>query len=279
MRCRGILRAQILKEDTQIEEGFLSCQKCNLTFPIIGHVAILWDDFVNYLSNRPRLGGQLLLMAKTYMVKSFVRQTLGKIRKNPQDQSMIEKRWFEIYLCNKNSRFYSAIRKSLEHVKSGTALEHGCSIGHITKHLAGTNSIAFGIDKSFYAISEAKKSAPDNVDFFVADSIGHPFGKSRFGTVVALNLFDLIEPKLLLKTLAGQVQKGGYLMLSDPYDFVRGAKSVNEPLYEESVRAELKKQGFTISKNTKTPSHIPWNLRLHRRAVLQYRVDLVVGRL
>jgi SAM-dependent methyltransferase len=274
-----MLETQAIKEGNQIDEGFLLCQKCNLVFPIIGQVAIMWDDFENYLTNRPRLGGQLLLMAKTDKVKSFVRQTLGKITKNLQDQSIIEKRWFEIYSHNKNSRFYSVIRKSLERIRSGNVLEHGCSIGHITKYLAGTNSIAFGIDKSFYAISEAKKSAPDNVDFFIADSIDHPFGKSRFDTVVALNLFELIEPKLLLKTLAGQVRKGGYLVLSDPYDFIRGTKSVKEPLYEESVRAELKKQGFTISKNTKTPSYIPWNLRLHKRAVLQYRVDLVVGKL
>jgi SAM-dependent methyltransferase len=117
-----------------------------------------------------------------------------------------------------------------------------------------------------------------NLDFFVADSLEQPFGKTKFDLVVGLNLFEIIEPKTFLKLLADQVRKDGWLVLSDPYDFERGAKSVKEPLYEDSVRKELSRHGFAVSKQTRKPSHLLWNLELHKRAVLQYRVDLIVAK-
>jgi uncharacterized protein YbaR (Trm112 family)/2-polyprenyl-3-methyl-5-hydroxy-6-metoxy-1,4-benzoquinol methylase len=279
MRCRSKLEPKIQSENEQIEEGFLYCQKCGQVFPIIEKIPILWNDFANYLSNRPRLGGDLFLRAKTAKMKSFVKATLGQIRKNPSDQSIIEERWHKIYTQNKNSQFYSKIKQNLQKISSsGAALEHGCSIGTITQYLAKTHTLAFGIDKSYYAIAEAKKTKLKNLDFFVADSTAQPFGKSRLDLIVALNLFELIEPKLLLKTLAGQVKKKGWLVLSDPYDFERGEKSVKEPLYEDSIRRELSRYGFAISKITKKPSHLLWSLKLHRRALLQYKVDLIIGK-
>jgi 2-polyprenyl-3-methyl-5-hydroxy-6-metoxy-1,4-benzoquinol methylase len=208
-------------------------------------------------------------------MKSFVKKTMAKIHKNQNSVAVIEKRWSAIYKANKNSRFYSKIKSMLDSVHYEIALEHGCSIGQMTRHLAENSDVAFGIDKSFYAISEAKKINLQNLDFFIADSLEHPFGKLKFDLVLALNLFELVEPKPLLKLLASQVKKGGALALSDPYDFERGAKSVREPIYAESLRKELFRHGFTISKNTRKPSFVPWNLKLNDRASLNYLVDLV----
>jgi 2-polyprenyl-3-methyl-5-hydroxy-6-metoxy-1,4-benzoquinol methylase/uncharacterized protein YbaR (Trm112 family) len=279
VRCQAKLEAETFKEDGQIDEGFLFCPRCNLHFPIIEKIPILWDDFTNYLSNRPRLGGEFLLKVKTPKMRSFVKQTLSKIHKNPSDQSIIEKRWMQIYKKNSNARFYSKIKTALKSIPTGeTVLEHGCSIGHMTQHLAKTHSLAFGIDKSYHAISEAKKSKLKNLDFFVADSLAQPFGNTKFDLVVGLNLFELIEPKTLLKLPSRQIRKGGWLVLSDPYDFERGARSVREPLYEDSIRKELLRYGLAISKQTRKPSHIPWSLKLHKRALLQYKVDLIVGK-
>lgn len=279
VRCHSKLEVETLREEVQIDEGFLFCTKCSLTFPVIGKIPILWDDFSNYLSNRPRLGGELFLKARTQKMKSFVKKTLGKITKNSTDISIIEKRWSGIYQLNKKSRFYSKIKDLLkETANSKTTLEHGCSIGHMTQHLAKTSTLAFGIDKSYHAISIAKKTRLQNLDFIVADSLVQPFGKTKFDLVVGLNLFELIEPKPLLKLLAGQVQKNGFLAISDPYDFERGTKSVKEPLTEDSIRDEILKLGFAISRQTKKPSFVLWNLRLHNRASLHYKVDLVMAK-
>jgi len=275
VRCHSKLELQVLVEDGQIDEGFLHCSKCILDFPIICKIPILWDDFIGYLSNRPSLGGELFLSARTDKMRLFIKKTLGKVRKNLDDVAVIEKRWSNIYKANKNSTFYSKIKSTLELLGTGLALEHGCSIGHMTQHMAKNMDFAFGIDKSFYAIREAKKAKQKNLDFFVSDSLERPFGKTKFSGVLALNLFELIEPKLLLKLLASQVEKNGTLVLSDPYDYERGQRSVKEPIHAGSLRRELRKYGFTISKSTRKPSFIPWNLDLNKRTSLNYLVDLV----
>jgi SAM-dependent methyltransferase len=261
----------------QIEEGFLLCGNCGLKYPIIYGIPIIWNDFANYLANRPRLGGHLLLSAKNAELKAFIKHTLSKIRKATSDVSLIEKRWCGIYLANQKAKFYSTVRKLIG-TNSGVAVEHGCSIGNMTRHLATNYDYAFGIDKSYYAIAEAKKLDKKNLDFFVADSLEHPFGKSRFDFVLALNLFELVEPRPLVKLFARQLRKDGILLLSDPYDFERGNKSVKEPLYADSLRAELKKHGMSIQPKTERPSFVPWRLRLHDRAILHYATDLVIAK-
>ncbi|MGI0003791.1 MAG: methyltransferase domain-containing protein [Candidatus Nitrosotenuis sp.] len=275
VRCHSNLELQTLIEDGQIDEGFLHCSKCGLDFPIICKIPILWDDFTSYLSNRPSLGGELFIAAKTGKMKSFIKKTLAVIRKNPSDIGIIEKRWLGIYKTNKNSRFYSKIKSMLDMSDSILALEHGCSIGHMTQHLAEGSNFAFGTDKSFYSIMEAKKAKQKNLDFFVADSLVQPFGKTKFSLVLALNLFELIEPKPLLRLFVSQVEIDGTLVLSDPYDFERGQRSVREPIHAHSLRNELRKQGFTISDETKKPGFTPWNLKLNDRASLNYLVDIV----
>ncbi|MEM2786565.1 MAG: methyltransferase domain-containing protein [Candidatus Nitrosotenuis sp.] len=277
VRCHGRLEAKILGESEQIEEGFLVCAKCGLKYPIIDGIPILWNDFSAYLSNRPRLGGQLLVLAKNVEIRSFIKNALSKIHRAPSDLSIIEKRWCNIYLANQKAQFYSAVRKLIGS-NSGVALEHGCSIGHMTRHLAKNYDYAFGIDKSYYAISEAKKFDVKNLDFFVADSLEQPFGRTKFEFVLALNLFELVEPKSLIKLFARQLKKGGTLFLSDPYDFERGDKSVKEPLYADSLRHELGKCGFSIHPKTKKPSFAPWRLKLHERASLHYKADLAIAK-
>jgi 2-polyprenyl-3-methyl-5-hydroxy-6-metoxy-1,4-benzoquinol methylase len=272
------LDLHVLHEDTEVDEGFLLCTKCDRQFPIVGKIAIM-RDFANYLSVRPRLGGEMALAAKTPQLKSFVKRTLSQAKKGTDDISLIEKRWAQIYTKNRNSKFYLRMRRMLASLHlSGNAIEHGCSIGITAQHMTDLGIRVFGIDKSYYALSVAKQSADDGAEYVLADSMEHPFGKMQFDLVVGLNIFELIEPKPLLKMLAGQTRKGGFLFLSDPYDFERGAKSVREPLCEDSVRGKIKSYGFTITQRTQRPSRIAWNLRLYDRAILQYLVDVVVAK-
>lgn len=278
IKCAGDLEIQVLRRSSEVDEGFLFCKKCVLYFPIIDRVAIM-RDLVRHLSNRPSLGGELLSAANTPQMKSFVKKSLSKIGRVAEDVSVIEKRWAGIYDKNRRSSFYSKMKKSLDSVPGDVALEHGCSVGIVTKHLAKDRSTVFGIDRSYYGVLMAKRHAQANLDYFVADSLEQPFGRIKFDVVVGLNIFELIEPKILLKSLARQVKRNGFLVLSDPYDYERGSKSVREPLFEDSVRSELAKCGFSISNDTKRPSHVRWNLQLYDRAVLQYKVDLVIGKM
>lgn len=275
-KCHSELDLTLCQDDKEIEEGILTCTNCGLVYPVIQGIAILIDDLALYLSNRQKLGGELLLSAKSPQMKSMIKTALGKSTKN-QDFSIIEKKWAEVYQKNQDSKFYDAIKKSLN-FDSDLSLEHGCSIGVISKHLAKKSKKAFGIDKSFYAISMAKKHEQKNLDFFVADSLEHPFGDTKFNLIVGLNLFELIEPKHLLELFSKQIHKNGTLVLSDPYDYERDVKSIKEPLYPDNVRKELESLGFVISEKTKKSSSIPWNLNLHERATLQYLADLIIAK-
>lgn len=277
VKCNSELKLDSYKEDLEIIEGMLSCVECGLVYPIISGVAILWNDFANYLANRQKLGGELLLSVKSSKLKSLIKSALGKASKDANDLSIIEKRWTAIYQKNQKSRFYYTVKKSLD-ANWELSVEYGCSIGVMSAHLAKHSTRSFGVDKSFYAIVQAKKTAHQNLDYIIADSLEPPFGKTKFDLVLGLNLFELIEPKKLLKILSGQIKKNGTLVLSDPYDFERGAKSIKEPLYSDSLRKELTKLGFTISNKTKKPSFIAWDLKLHERAKLQYLVDLVIAK-
>lgn len=276
--CQKRLALEILDKNSEVEEGFLVCSGCKVRYPIISKIPILWGDLSVYLSNRAELGGELLLKATSQKMKSFVKYALSKIKKGVDDIGWVEKKWVSIYLGSKNSRFYHTIKKSLATLqKTNLVLEHGCSVGLISEFLAKRHKQVFGIDSSFYAILEAKKTKRENLDYFVADSLSHPFGEQKFDLVVGLNLLELIEPKELIKTISSHINKGT-VVISDPYDFERGKKTVKHPLNEKILRGELAKNGFKILPSTKKPSFIPWNLKINNRTNLNYKVDLVVAK-
>lgn len=274
VRCKGTLELDVLSENHEINEGFLYCKRCRLCFPIISKVAVLWDDFASYLSHRRILGGKLYVAAKNPRLKSFIKKSLsGDFL---EDYTRTEERWCGIYQKNSKSPFYSKIKSHLN-FKSELALEHGCSIGILAEKLSGESKHLFGIDKSFSAIQAAKKRLLKNADFFVADSLNHPFPGIHFDVVIALNLLEIVEPARLIKTMSNQV-KDGFLIISDPYDFDRGERSIKKPLDEKSLREEIQKNGFAITSDTLEPSSIPWKLQLNPRAELTYLVDLVIAK-
>lgn len=277
VRCNGALEQDVFSCSDEIKEGFLLCKKCDILYPIVSGVAILWNDFVSYLSSRKELGGQLYNEAKNSKLKSHIKETLSKIQKNVEDQTRIEKRWATIYQNNSKSKFYSKIKSILKQITSDVSLEHGCSIGTICEEMTKTSKQVYGIDKSFTAIKIAKEKKLSNADFFVADSLLHPFANQKFGLILALNLLEIIEPLELIKTISTQIQKG-HLIISDPYDFDRGKNSVRNSVSEKELRDELKKYSFTISRDTKKESFVPWTLQISKRAELKYLVDIVIAK-
>lgn len=277
-RCGGKLALDVFKIQKEIDEGILECKKCTLTFPIIKKIPILWDDFSKYLSSRKILSGQLYRLANTTKMKNFLKSTFSKTIYANHDLSGIEERWSTIYQNSKNSKFYSLIQTNLDTIpKSNLVLEYGCSIGIITKHLANSHNMVFGVDKSYGALRHAKKSSKKNLEYVVADSLSSVFGKLHFDLILALNVLELIEPIDLVKHVSKQIFDG-YFVLSDPYDFDRGNNSVIKSLDESKLRTNLKNLGFKISSKTKNPSYLPWNLKLNSRATLNYKVDLIIGK-
>ncbi|MFB5635307.1 MAG: methyltransferase domain-containing protein [Nitrosopumilus sp.] len=277
VRCGSKLELDAFKLDKEIEEGILECKKCNLEFPIIEKIPVLWDDFTAYLSSRKKLGGKLYQSIENQHLKKFLKSSLSK---NPfnEDRTELEERWSKIYENSRNSKFYSLVKNIIDNLpKSDLVLEHGCSIGIMTSYLADSNKMVFGVDRSFSALQIAKKSYKNNLDYFIADSLSSVFGKLQFSLILALNILELIEPMELLKHMSKQISSG-YLVISEPYDFDRGTKSVRKPLDEFTLRTTLNEFDFKITAKTKKPSYLPWNLKLNPRATLNYKVDFIIGK-
>lgn len=278
VRCGSELELDVFKKETEIDEGILECKKCTLCFPIIKKIPIIWDDFSKYISERMMLGGKLFNFASHDKMKKFLKHSLSISKRNTDDRTTLEERWSNIYQNSQKSKFYSIIKNELDAMpKSKLVLEYGCSIGIMTSFLANSNQNVFGIDRSFSAISVAKKTQKDNLDYFVADLMSDVFGKTKFDLILALNVLELVEPKDLLKYISQQILKG-HFVISDPYDFDRGKNSVKKPLDELTLRTSLDELGFTISVKTKKPSYLTWNLKLNPRSTLNYKVDLIIAK-
>lgn len=278
VRCSSQLELDVLTGKRQVTEGFLLCNNCNQVYPIISEIPIIWDSFSDYISNRRILAGFLYSTSKNEKMKLFLKNSLAKTKFLKEDRSQLEKRWSRIYGHSKDSKFYLKIKKILDQIpQTKLVIEHGCSIGTITEHLTKNNDRVFGIDRSFYAILYAKKRCRKNLDYFVADSMRHPFGQQKFDLVMALNLLEIVEPLEFLKIISQQINSG-FLIISDPYDYDRGQNSVRNKLYEKTLRSNLRKLNFRITMKTQTPSYIPWKLNLNSRAQLIYSADLVVAK-
>ncbi len=276
VRCGSKLELDIFRLDKEIEEGILECKKCTLVFPVIEKIPFLWDDFSKYLSFRKILGGKLYQLSNTEKMRKFLKSSLSKTIRCNDDRTALEERWSKIYQNSKRSKFYSLIKKNLNSIeKSKLVLEYGCSIGIMTSSLADCHNMVFGIDRSFSALRYAKKSSKNNLEYIVADSMSPIFGKLQFDLVLALNVLELMEPVEIIKQVSKQISTG-YFVISDPYDFDRGTKSVKKFVDEFTLRTNLENLGFKISSKTKKPSFLPWNLKINPRATLNYKSDLII---
>jgi len=278
VKCKGTLSLDVFDETSEINEGFFLCNNCHLQFPIISKIPIFVENLSQFLANRSSLGGLLFELSLTKVMKEFIKNTLSKIKKSENDFFQIEKRWTDIYLLNKKSSFYKNMKSYISKIPAKNfVVEYGSSIGIISNTLGLKHTHVFGIDTSFSALLEAKKKSPKNCEYFLADILQNPLGKKKFDLIVALNMFELVEPSLLLKTISKQISNG-FIFLTDPYDYDRGRNSVKNPLDENQIRDILLQNEFQITSTTKTPSKINWNLKINTRTKLNYKVDIIIAR-
>jgi Methyltransferase domain len=251
---------------------------CNNKYPVISSIPFLVEDLSSYFSIRTQLGGYLLLTVKNQKIKSLIKKSLHDIKHVGDDTTNLEKNWVTIYKKSRHSSFEAKVKNTIRRLsKCDFVLEHGCSIGKTSEILARHSGQVFGIDKSFFALIEAKKLKIKNLDFFLADSLLHPFGNKKFDLVVALNVLELIEPLEILKIIRSQTQE--FVIMSDPYDYERGKNSVKVRLDAKSLRLQLAKMDFKFLQNTSKPSFVSWKLDVNQRLELNYKVDIIVGKI
>ena len=134
----------------------------------------------------------------------------------------------------------------------------------------------------------------ENVDFWACDALYPPFAEGAMGLVVALNVIDCVAaPRELLVTIARLLGAQGRAIVTSPYDWSTAATSVDGWLgghsqrgpdggsSERIVRALLTKGGHPASVDglrlCGEQRQVPWNVRLHDRAVMSYQVDVLVA--
>lgn len=278
VKCGHRLELESFEVKSEVIEGLLSCMGCDGVYPIISSIPFLVEDLSLFFSIRAKLGGYLLLNVKDKKIKSLIKKSLQEIKKVGDDITDLEKNWVTIYQKSKHSAFQVRVKNIIQKLSQcNFVVEHGCSIGAMSEILAKRHGGIFGIDKSFFALLEAKKRKIDNADFFLADSLSMPFGAMKFDIVVALNVLELIEPVKLLRIIRLQTKR--FVILSDPYDYERGKSSVKVRLDAKSLRSKLKQAGFKLIHNTYKPSFVSWKLDVNPRLELNYKVDLILATL
>jgi SAM-dependent methyltransferase len=121
-----------------------------------------------------------------------------------------------------------------------------------------------------------------------------PFRPGRFALAVALNLLDAVpDPAGLLQSLAAAVAPGGAVLVACPYDWSAQVTTPGAWLGGHSQRSEHRGDPAAVLRLLLTPEahpasvaglrllaerdDLPWQVRLHDRSVMQYRLHAAVA--
>ena len=134
----------------------------------------------------------------------------------------------------------------------------------------------------------------ERVDFWIADALALPFVPGTFGTVIAQNVLDCsASPIGLLAAVRDQLVSGGGAVLATPYDWSPGATAYEAWIGGHSQRSPAGGASEPLLRELLGGSHpqaiegltavgedlnVPWHVRLHDRAVMQYRAHVVALR-
>ena len=247
----------------------IRCVSCDTTYPVIAGIPVMCPDLEAYLESRHSVGLQMMRLCKTSDARDIIQDAMPAL---PSDgRGALERRWAAIY-ASSPSNLYRRICEMLPSSALGSILEHGCSVGHLSGELCGRGSLV-GVDASFPALVMARRRHPDGL-YVLGDSAINLL-HSRFDTVVAMNMLEIVEPGTLLDMMATQTYR--YMVVADPYDYSRGSRTVEKPLYARSLRKRVESLGFGIVAETASESYLDWTLRIGPRTTVQYMVDVVIA--
>jgi len=275
-------------------EGFLHCNRCDANYPVINGVAVIVNNFSNYISQRTKVLGKWLIECKTESMKKFLKQKSKGITKLPQNRYEKGGAWFRPYMYMRSKEVDKHLKRIVDETfdnlyayvvdliktklpKNEICLDIGCATGTVTRRISNRYKFIFGVDQSFSFIKEARKQSKSNTEFIVADS-NIPFKKDNLDLVIMLNVLDLVNPEELLLNAKTLLRKNGNLVITDPYDFRNERGDPRDGYDGKRIRRFLLKNGFAVHKNTRKESFIPWILRVNECAYIFYFTDLIVAK-
>lgn len=254
-----------------IKDGVILCTVCATSYPVISEIPVLFGDLEAYLAERHSVASQMLRLCSGDAKEMVV----SAMPTDPECDSRgsLERRWAAIYQSNGNTEMHRHILDVMPPVSDCTVLEHGCSSGVFSRMLRAEGAYVTGVDTSFPALRMAQQQSMD-VRYVVADSA--TLSCEMFDVVVSLNMLEVVEPRALLSAMISQATQ--YVVLADPYDYVRGSRTVSDPLYGSTIRRIIHKMGFDVMAGFEKQSFIPWDIRISSRTTIRYLVDLVIAK-
>jgi SAM-dependent methyltransferase len=119
---------------------------------------------------------------------------------------------------------------------------------------------------------------------WLADALVPPVAEGCAGLVVALNLLDCVtDPAALMRAAAGLLRPGGHLLLCTPRDWSTSATPVEAWVGARSADGAITDLGDWAARVSRlellarSEDH-GWQVRVHSRATMHYRSDLLVLR-
>ena len=150
----------------------------------------------------------------------------------------------------------------------------------------GTLRYPLRLSGTAYAEREIVVPAPVRGDasVWLADALVPPVAEGCAGLVVALNLLDCVaDPVTLMRAAAGLLRPGGHLLLCTPRDWSTTATPVEAWVAARSAETAAADLGSWAERVSglellaRSEDH-PWAVRVHARATMHYRSDLLVLR-
>lgn len=270
-RPAGVIACTACSSDMVEREDAARCVACGAMYPVISGIPVMFGDLRRYMSQRRSVGEQMMRLGSGAS-RDMVAAAMPEDHKADASGSA-ERRWAAIYQSNDNTSTYRHILDAMPAAAGLTVLEHGCSVGVMSRLLNDAGASVTGVDTSFPALRMAAQQTRC-VRYAVADSMSLSCG--TFDAVVALNVLELIEPRALLGAMADRAAR--YVVVADPYDYARGSRSVARPVGAAAVRKLLDASGFEVTAETRKPSFVPWNLRISSRVTLRYLLDVIIAK-
>jgi len=284
------------KDGNECTEGFIICEHCGYSYPVIGGIPILLPNISDYVSSRPYLLGRWILSSKSSALREYLKKISSAIKPSkawPTDNYEVEGALYKSYNWaqfdfRENDRFLSSLKWKIDPNElynkvihssitnlDGAALDLGCASGYAVLQLAKKFSFVIGLDLSYSFISEARRrmsiARQGNVEFVVADCLHAPFLHSKFDLVLAMNIIELVDVKQLLGIIHRLLREDGEVVFISPYDYNRNV--LGERTDPQSFRQLIQKSGFKIGDRYKTETFLPWPLKISERTYLFYFVD------